>query len=210
MNKYGKYLFSLAAVFLLTVLAGLGALRRVDKWAQDWFFQKPGVSSGDIIIIGIDVLAHVNEVEFHGMFHCVDSELAVSQGFVSLFHQWAVGHGFVEIDVVVVLGAFIAHTFHLFFRSNEIEQRLWVLSEVQGFVVGVGSFGGAEREVEHALMKAGRMAVEVERERIAELKAEIATLKEHRAGNMETLRVLADANAEMAWRIQQLEKEVSR
>ena len=54
MNKYGKYLFSLAAVFLLTVLAGLGALRRVDKWAQDWFFQKPGVSSGDIIIIGID------------------------------------------------------------------------------------------------------------------------------------------------------------
>jgi len=67
-----------------------------------------------------------------------------------------------------------------------------------------------EREVEHALMKAGRMAVEVERERIAELKAEIATLKEHRAGNMETLRMLADANAEMAWRIQQLEKEVSR
>ena len=59
-------------------------------------------------------------------------------------------------------------------------------------------------------MKAGRMAVEVERERIAELKAEIATLKEHRAGNMETLRMLADANAEMAWRIQQLEKEVSR
>ena len=49
MNKYGKYLFSLAAVFLLTVLAGLGALRRVDKWAQDWFFQKPGVSSGDRI-----------------------------------------------------------------------------------------------------------------------------------------------------------------
>lgn len=47
-------------------------------------------------------------------------------------------------------------------------------------------------------------------ERIAELKAEIATLKEHRAGNVETLRTLADANAEMAWRIQQLEKEVSR
>lgn len=67
-----------------------------------------------------------------------------------------------------------------------------------------------EREVEHALMKAGRMAVEVERERIAELKAEIATLKEHRAGNMERLRELTDANAEMAWRIQQLEKEVSR
>ena len=54
MKKYGKYLFSLAAALLLTVLTGLGALRRADKWAQDWFFQKPGVSSGDIIIIGID------------------------------------------------------------------------------------------------------------------------------------------------------------
>lgn len=43
-----------------------------------------------------------------------------------------------------------------------------------------------------------------------ELQREIATLKEHLAGNMERLRELTDANAEMAWRIQQLEKEVSR
>lgn len=61
-----------------------------------------------------------------------------------------------------------------------------------------------EREVEHALMKAGRMAVEVERERIAELKAEIAelkaeiaTLKEHRAANMEKLHELTDECAEL-------------
>lgn len=54
-----------------------------------------------------------------------------------------------------------------------------------------------EREVEHALMKAGRMAVEVERERIAELQREIATLKEHRAANMEKLHELTDECAEL-------------
>jgi hypothetical protein len=40
-----------------------GALTRVDKWVQDWLFQRPGVTSRDIVIIGIDdeafdLLAH--------------------------------------------------------------------------------------------------------------------------------------------------------
>ena len=54
MKRFRSYLYTLAAVILVTVLIGLGALHRVDKWAQDWTFQKPGSASRDILVIGID------------------------------------------------------------------------------------------------------------------------------------------------------------
>ena len=44
-------IFSLTAAALITLMISAGS---VDKWAQDWFFQRPGVTSGDIVIIGID------------------------------------------------------------------------------------------------------------------------------------------------------------
>ena len=49
-----KDLFALAVSLAVTLLIGAGSLRRVDKWAQDSLFQHPGVTSGDIVIIGID------------------------------------------------------------------------------------------------------------------------------------------------------------
>ena len=53
MNK--KRLITCAALALsITIVAGSGALRRPDKWLQDTLFQTPSVSSGDIVIIGID------------------------------------------------------------------------------------------------------------------------------------------------------------
>jgi len=47
-------LYSLAAALLVTLITGAGILRRVDKWTQDLLFQRPGVASPDIVIIGID------------------------------------------------------------------------------------------------------------------------------------------------------------
>ena len=49
-----KYLYPLAASLAVTILIGLGPFGRVDKWAQDYLFQKRTVPSGDIVIIGID------------------------------------------------------------------------------------------------------------------------------------------------------------
>ena len=49
-----KDLLALAVSLAVTLLIGAGSLRRVDKWAQDSLFQHPGVTSGDIVIIGID------------------------------------------------------------------------------------------------------------------------------------------------------------
>ena len=54
MNKVKECLLILAAALLATLIIALGALHRVDKWAQDWLFQRPGVPAGDIIVIGID------------------------------------------------------------------------------------------------------------------------------------------------------------
>ena len=42
------------SALLITAIIGAGALKRVDKWVQDTLFQRPGVPSGDIIVIGID------------------------------------------------------------------------------------------------------------------------------------------------------------
>ena len=54
MKKIRQYLIVLAAALLVTAIIGWGALYRVDKWTQDWLYQHPGVTSGDIVIIGID------------------------------------------------------------------------------------------------------------------------------------------------------------
>ena len=49
-----QILFSLAAALLVTAIIALGVLNRVDKWTQDSLFQHPGMTSTDIVIIGID------------------------------------------------------------------------------------------------------------------------------------------------------------
>ena len=54
MEKRKQILYSLITSLVVTVLIGAGALKRVDRWAQDALFQKPGVTSADIVIIGID------------------------------------------------------------------------------------------------------------------------------------------------------------
>ena len=51
-RKY--WLVSLIAALAVTALIAGGLIRRVDRWMQDWLFQRPGVTSGDIVIIGID------------------------------------------------------------------------------------------------------------------------------------------------------------
>lgn len=47
-------IYSLVGAALLTAVAGTGVWQRPDRWVQDELFQKEGVSSGDIVIIGID------------------------------------------------------------------------------------------------------------------------------------------------------------
>ena len=47
-------LIALCGALAVCLLAGTGLLRRADKWVQDALFQRPGVTSGDIILIGID------------------------------------------------------------------------------------------------------------------------------------------------------------
>ena len=48
------YLIALVSALIITAIISWGALYRVDKWTQDWLYQHPGVTSGDIVIIGID------------------------------------------------------------------------------------------------------------------------------------------------------------
>ena len=54
MNTRKRLLVALIAALAITALLGAGMIRRVDRWMQDWMFQRPGVTSGDIVIIGID------------------------------------------------------------------------------------------------------------------------------------------------------------
>ncbi len=53
-KKAESYLIALAFALAVTAIIGWGALYRVDKWVQDWLYQRPGVTSGDIVILGID------------------------------------------------------------------------------------------------------------------------------------------------------------
>ncbi len=57
MNGVKKWPLVLVAALLVTLIIASGALHRVDKWAQDWLFQRPGAPSGDIVVIGIDEAA---------------------------------------------------------------------------------------------------------------------------------------------------------
>ena len=54
MTARRQWLISLAAALVITVLISAGAIRRLDRWMQDWLYQRPGLTSGDIVIIGID------------------------------------------------------------------------------------------------------------------------------------------------------------
>ena len=54
MFKGKQLIYSLIAAAVVTVLAGAGVLQRLDRWVQDALFQRPGVTSPDILIIGID------------------------------------------------------------------------------------------------------------------------------------------------------------
>ncbi len=54
MKRWKPWLLPLASALLITALAASGALRRLDRWTQDWLFQHRGVTSRDIVIIGID------------------------------------------------------------------------------------------------------------------------------------------------------------
>ena len=57
METLKKRIYPPAAALLVTAVIGAGALSRVDRWWQDWLFQNPGVTSPDIVIIGIDEYA---------------------------------------------------------------------------------------------------------------------------------------------------------
>ena len=54
MRKRKQFLYPLIASAVVTVMIGAGFLRREDRWAQDWLFQKQGVTSPEVVIIGID------------------------------------------------------------------------------------------------------------------------------------------------------------
>ena len=58
----------------LTRRIGMGMLRRVDRWAQDWLFQHPGVPLSDIVIIGIDEEA----LELFGPYNTWDRNIMAS------------------------------------------------------------------------------------------------------------------------------------
>ena len=49
-----RYWIYVCAALLVTLIVAFGALRRVDKWVQDWLFQRPGPTTSDIVVIGID------------------------------------------------------------------------------------------------------------------------------------------------------------
>ena len=54
-NKFlQKYVPILAIVFIVTLLAALGAFRRFDRWAQDKLLQKRQALGGNIVVIGMD------------------------------------------------------------------------------------------------------------------------------------------------------------
>lgn len=54
MEKHRQFLYALIASAVVTAMIGAGLLRREDRWAQDWIFQRQGVTTTEIVIIGID------------------------------------------------------------------------------------------------------------------------------------------------------------
>ena len=57
MKKLRSLLIPLLAVLAVTAIAGFGALKRLDRWAQDSLFQNRGATDTDIVIFGIDDVA---------------------------------------------------------------------------------------------------------------------------------------------------------
>ena len=53
-NQLRQFMLALLAGLVVTGLVALGSLRFLDRQAQDWLFQQPGVTDTDIVIIGID------------------------------------------------------------------------------------------------------------------------------------------------------------
>ncbi len=49
-----KWTFLIAVSLILTLICFFGVMKRPDKWVQDALFQRPGVTSGQIVVIGID------------------------------------------------------------------------------------------------------------------------------------------------------------
>ncbi len=47
-------LIALCSAIVICLVCGTGLLRRADKWVQDALFQHPGITSGDVVLIGID------------------------------------------------------------------------------------------------------------------------------------------------------------
>ena len=74
MNKAKRILTILVAALLVTVIIGAGALRRVDRWTQDGLFQRAGVPSRDIVIIGIDETAF----DYFGPYNTWDRNIMAS------------------------------------------------------------------------------------------------------------------------------------
>ena len=65
MIKGKQLIYSLIAAAVVTVLTGVGVLQRLDRWVQDALFQRPGVTSPDILIIGIDEEALADLGPYH-------------------------------------------------------------------------------------------------------------------------------------------------
>ena len=55
--RFRTLLLALAAALAVTAVIGLGALRRLDRLAQDRLFQQPGVTNTKILLVGIDEYA---------------------------------------------------------------------------------------------------------------------------------------------------------
>ena len=79
MNKWKNTLLPVIASVLVTAIIGAGALVRVDRWVQDWLFQRPGVTSRNIVIIGIDEEA----LDILGPYHTWTREI-VAQALEAL------------------------------------------------------------------------------------------------------------------------------
>lgn len=67
-------LIALVSALVITLIAGTGTLRRLDKWVQDALYQRPGATSPDIVIIGIDEAA----LEELGPFNTWDRNVMAS------------------------------------------------------------------------------------------------------------------------------------
>ena len=56
-KKLLPILIAFAAAAIIAAAAYLGAFRRLDRWFEDKLFQRPSVTSGDVLVIGIDTAA---------------------------------------------------------------------------------------------------------------------------------------------------------